>query len=349
MNLYLTADKVGTPTGGGVVTFHESLALGDLGEKCVVIDRDKLLESPHPNPRPDPWLFDDCAERLVVPARLAHIYSGTFTDTVKRLKDQGTRVSYTIAAHSIDESRKEFEELHGSYPFPHLTEPLLWQNYSGGYRLADRVIVPSLYSSSVVKEQGICDDPVFIPHGCDHVPEEKISPLPKMFTVGYLGAYGPDKGVRYLLQAWKKLNYSDSLLVLGGRESMSPYVNNLINTFGGGNVHRAGWYSDVADFYNSISLYVQPSVTEGFGIEVLEAMMYRRQVICSFGAGASFLCNNIFSTFDIRDVGRLCECIDYFHRENQALQLAGAFNRKRALNYTWDKVEEMYKTTWKEM
>ena len=27
MNLYCTADKVGTPTGGGVVTFHESEAL----------------------------------------------------------------------------------------------------------------------------------------------------------------------------------------------------------------------------------------------------------------------------------------------------------------------------------
>ena len=42
---------------------------------------------------------------------------------------------------------------------------------------------------------------------------------------------------------------------------------------------------NVGKMYNSCSVYVQPSVTEGFGIPVLEAMAYARPVIVTEGAG----------------------------------------------------------------
>jgi len=43
-----------------------------------------------------------------------------------------------------------------------------------------------------------------IPHGTT-IPKE-VKPLPSDYTVGYLGALGPDKGVLYLILAWDFAN-----------------------------------------------------------------------------------------------------------------------------------------------
>lgn len=355
-SLYLTADRVGDASGGGVVTFHESLALAEMGEKVQLVDRNALLyrHASVPLTEPDPWMWDEGAQFTFDKAtqiNLAHVYSGTFSRTVKRLKDLGVKVTYTIAAHSIEESRREFEVLYGEYPFPHLTDPELWKRYSEGYKLADRVIVPSPYSAEVVKAQGICENPVVIPHGCYEIHADRIQPLPKRFAVGYLGAYGPDKGVIYLLQAWKKLNYRDATLILGGKESCSPYVSDLIRRYGGGNIYRAGWYNEVSDFYNSISLYVQPSVTEGFGIECLEAQAYARPVLCSTGAGAHSYVPRFGSlvVFPARDVNWLADSIDAAKRDENKLVQWGQTCRNNVKQFTWDKIEKQYKDTWKSL
>jgi len=39
-----------------------------------------------------------------------------------------------------------------------------------------------------------------------------------------------------------------------------------------------GFVENLVDFYKQISVYIQPSITEGFGITPLEAMAYGRPV-----------------------------------------------------------------------
>ncbi len=357
MNLYITADQVGIETGGGKVTWEESQALQSLGP-CEVWGREQLQCQGE-----EPWKWDvrglDHIYLSSAKYNVAHFYAGTFTRTVEKLKSRGSRTTYTAAAHSVELSKQEHEKLGIPYNYPHLTDPELWKRYLGGYAAADVLICPSSHSAKVMREFGCKNRIEIIPHGVDLPPEDRIKPFPQQFRVGYLGSYGPDKGVIYLLEAWKKLNYKDALLVLAGRDSISDWTHHLIEQYGGGNICLMGWVKDVADFYNNVSVYVQPSVTEGFGIEVLEAMSFGRPVICSDGAGAVDI---VFSDYDpdtnigcyegqpfaARDVTSLCERIEWSKNYGNFISM-GLGARIEADKYTWEKVRNRYTKIWTDM
>lgn len=345
---YITADSVASETGGGVVTKNESQALKELGD-CQVYARNGGDYKIECMGNIDPWGWDEqlCVTDLQRP-KLAHFYSGTFSKTIDILKAYGSKIVYTAAAHSIEKSRKAHEDAGFKYEYPHLTNPDLWKRYISGYLAADIVICPSKHSADCMRDFG-CKRIEIIPHGIDLPETESIRPLPKTFTCGYMGSYGPDKGVKYLLQAWGKLNYKDAVLVLAGRDSNSLYVQQLINQYAGhASVVMTGWVKNVADFYNSISLYIQSSLTEGFGIEVLEAMAYKRSVICSRDAGAvDVVPHEDYQEFSHDEPDFLVSQIDYLKQHQEELNALGYDNREAAEIYTWSKIRTRYQEVWK--
>lgn len=358
--LYFTADTIGTPTGGGLVTAQEVLALKELSARMTIERRDPDLSCVEVYSReslgsnaPEPWKWDDVArykrDWFVTRPRLAHFYSGTFGKTVAALKQQGCKVVYTIAAHDKEVSKREHEKLGWGFNLLHLTEPKLWQRYIEGYKLADVIVCPSSVAAQTVKNYGpdfLHKDIRIIPHGCD-LPSE-VKSLPKSFVCGYLGSLGADKGVRYLLEAWKQLGYTDgSLLILAGKDSNTPLARQLIAQYGGGNIHLAGWQKNTSDFYNSISLYIQPSATEGWGCEVVEAAAHGRPVVCSNGAGAK----DFVSEVSVGSETRACDASHLATVIHEAktiwpLEQFGQQARERAEYYTWDKIRKQYQDLW---
>lgn len=411
--LFLTADELGTWTGGSVVASQELLALREFSEQATRQRRDPTLSSVTVFSRanlgssePEPWKWDktlvqklgaipgfeiapspyigepyrtspySTAPNHSVPDQtksdgassvgashnyyriqkrqegfpvLAHFYSGSFPWSTASLKLNGCLVTQTIAAHDKDISRREHEKLGWPFQLPHLTEHKEWMRYIDGYRRCDTIICPGEKPKEIVRNYG----PEFlqkrieiIPHGC-HLPEE-IKPLPKSFICGYAGSLGADKGVRYLLEAWKRLDYKDgSMLVLAGRDSTTPLARHMINQYGGGSIRLAGWQEKIGDFYNSISLYVQPSASEGFGLEILEAASYGRPVICSRGAGAADLLTGE-EVVDACDAEELATAINQA-KNHWILQDIGQCNRKIAEDYSWDKIRNKYKQLWTEV
>lgn len=346
--LYLTADHIEKDGGGGPsVTWHEREAFQRRAEKEIITLSRKELSSEY-NTFMEPWGWDERASSfeavILKQITRAHIYSGTFSKTVARLKEAGAKVSYTIAAHDRFISRREHEKLGYGFNYPHLTDEGLWKKYIEGYVRADHIVCPSEHSAACVRQYGGCDRITIIPHGCD-IPEFTTLP-PDRFTVGYLGAIGPDKGIVYLLQAWKKLNYKDSLLVIAGRESASQMMANLFHQYGGGCVHMAGWQRNISDFYNSLSLYVQPSATEGFGLEVLEAMAHARPTMISHHACAEVLDYNPEMTFPACNSDEIAQRIDMAKKEWNLKEI-GEDCREIAKNYSWDKIEQRYIDFWR--
>jgi glycosyltransferase involved in cell wall biosynthesis len=174
--------------------------------------------------------------------------------------------------------------------------------------------------------------------------------MPAKFTVGYLGQSGPDKGLVYLLEAWSKLNLPNCRLLMAGRgiEQMAPVWQHV---GGCGEVEFLGWVKNVSDFYNSISCYVQPSVTEGFGIEVLEAMAHGRPVIVSEGAGAADVVENKITGFVVprRNSDAIADCIMKLKNDPALCESMGAAARAVALCYTWDKIIPQYWALWRSL
>jgi glycosyltransferase involved in cell wall biosynthesis len=358
-NLYVTCDRLGTPTGGGAVTHHEFQAMMKLGAVTPVTDMGFA----------DPFRADDILSEQIDSIKdvtLAHFYAGSFTRTIKKLKARGTKVTYTAAAHDVQLSKGEHEKLGLGFNYPHLTEPALWERYVGGYLEADLLICPSTHSAEVKKKYGRTGPTNIIPHGTD-IPQTPPAPLPPTFTVGYLGAIGPDKGLVYLLQAWREAGLKDASLVLAGAHSCSDYVKSLIASQFAVSYYRPdgsvaadncdirllGWQDNIKDFYDNVSLYVQPSITEGFGIEVLEAMAYGRPVLCSTGAGAADLVPGSWR-FPAGDVTSFAHKLRQAHAiisvlkgDDQAHWLAQW--KESATPYSWGNVEEQYIKAWEEV
>ncbi len=346
VNVYLTVDRVGSNTGGGIVTYNELEALKSLGETIPITVN-------HAIPSPDPFHEDrEILWRLQRELKkhpdhqlgIAHCYAGCLSETVHWLKANNWKVTYTCAAHDIEISKREHEKLGVPFTYPHLVDPELWQRYSQGYRDADVLIVPSSVSAKTVTKQGRTGRIEVISHGVN-LPE-KVVPLPSFFKVGYLGAIGPDKGIIYLLQAWKKLNYKDAMLVIAGRQSTDPCMVEMVKKFGGGSVHLLGWVENVSDFYNGVSLYIQPSCTEGFGIEVAEAMSHGRLAICSEGAGASDVVAKKWR-FPAADPDALAEKIQEARKEHLSDMMGQLLITSRF--YTWDEIRQKYVDLWRNL
>jgi glycosyltransferase involved in cell wall biosynthesis len=354
-NLFCTADRIGTETGGGVVTWNEFQALKEYAlaakEETLLFDASTMDVSRLGLPN-SPYVQDYVADSMVLNHlsagrfKLAHFYSGMFSKTIWRLKHDGAKITQTIAAHDMVLSAEEFAKYGMAYDFPHLTNHVLFPTYIEGQLMADKVICPSTQSAEIVKRYGV-RDPIVIPHGVN-LPADS-APLPEKFTVGYLGQSGPDKGLIYLLEAWSKLNLPDCKLLMAGRgiEQMAP----VWQAVGGrGEVQFLGWVKNISDFYHSISCYVQPSVTEGFGIEVLEAMAHGRPVIVSDGAGASNVVTHGYDgfVFPKRDVEALCtHLLQLKEKPINYMEPMKAVVRNTASKYTWDKIIPQYQAVWK--
>lgn len=350
-NLFCTADHIGSQTGGGVVTWNESQALRELGGTMESLGANLINPAAYGYPN-SPYVQDYLADSMLLQLDphfdLVHFYSGMFGKTIWRLKAAGAKITQTIAAHDMQLSAEEFAKYGLAYDFPHLVNRTLFMTYVEGQLMADKVICPSAQSAEIVKRYGVVD-PIVIPHGIPG-PIGTPAPMPQKFTVGYLGQCGPDKGLRYLLEAWSKLNLPNCRLVMAGRgiEQMAPVWQSV---GGRGEVEFLGWVKDVNAFYDSISVYVQPSVTEGFGIEVLEAMARGRPVVVSDGAGASNVVsgNTDGFVFPKRDVNQLCEQILTLEHDKGMLENMGLAARVSAAFYTWDRIWPQYQMVWKNL
>ena len=342
-SLYVTADKISMESGGGAATVNELEALRSVSDDVFVLSRDNINPELFKQSPESPFLWDSFALEQVKDKHfdLAHFYSWTFTQTVRYLKDHGTKVSYMVAAHDRALSIEEFHRFGLEYPFHHISDDKLFEIYSEGYRLADVVLTQSHKSIPILKEMR-CKNIKVVPGGI--IWPKEVRPPPEKFRVGYTGAYGPDKGVRYLIESWSLLNYSDAELVLSGMDSkmLEPFVRQFAKQ---GNFILPGRVANVADFYNSISVYVQPAVTTGFDLEVPEAMSYGRPVLATVGTGASDLITDGEQGFvvPIRNPEAIAEKIEWLRKNPEKLVVMGEKAKRKARNYTWSRIQKLYK------
>ena len=335
MLLYVTADRIGVETGGGHVTKHELEALAQVGPVTVV----------NPPPQQDPFATENAIPEIdLTGVKLAHFYSGTFPKFAQKLKDAGVKITYTAAAPDVKLSKEEFTMYGMNYELPHLTDPELFAKYLHSYKISDKIICPSYHSKSVMEGFGCTNQIDVVPHGCDSM---RPSKYPTTFTVGYLGQIGPDKGLIYLLRAWEELGYKDAVLQLAGSQSvgMIQYVRRMKK----GHVNILGYVKSIEKFYNSCNVYVQPSVTEGFGIEILEALNCHRPVIASDGAGGADCINDCGIIVKKRDVRQLMGAIDHLKKNKENFDFMAKNCAENVKRYTWDKVKDMYVKIWKEL
>jgi len=85
----------------------------------------------------------------------------------------------------------------------------------------------------------------------------------------------PQKGIKYLLLAMKTIltKFPEAKLEIVGTGSLLNELQSLSNKLGISNsIKFLGKFTDVIPFYKRMDIFVLPSLYEGFGIVILEAM-----------------------------------------------------------------------------
>jgi len=343
-SLYATADTIGTETGGGLVTKNELEALKAVSDEVIVLSRNEIAPPKFHQPE-SPFLEDYFALEMIKDRHfdLAHFYAGCFSHTIRWLKSQNVKVSYTVAAHDRRVSIEEFHRLGMEYPFHHISDDNLFSIYTEGIRLADLVIAPSTKSAEVLKSDIGCKNVMVVPHGVN-LPR-RVKPIPERFDVAYVGAIGPDKSLIDLIQAWGLLSYPDSRLILAGSgtETLEPFVRQITDK---GNFALLGRVPDVSEVYNACSIAVFPSTTEGFGLGILEAMAHGRPVIASEGAGASEIVKDAGFVVRIRNPQAIADKIHWLKNNRDFAISMGGIGRLIAKKYQWRTIRGKYKRLW---
>jgi len=143
-------------------------------------------------------------------------------------------------------------------------------------RRANLVVVPSKYFSTELNKTGVKSSFHIYPSG--GVNRSKFYPLDMgndLFTVGYVGRLAEGKGVEYLLEASRTLEFPHKVLIIGNgplKEILSKQAIDLKL----GNVEFAGSVpnAELVKYYNSMDVFVFPTVrkAESFGNVAIEAM-----------------------------------------------------------------------------
>lgn len=145
---------------------------------------------------------------------------------------------------------------------------------------------------------------------CFH-PDAKqyIYQLPERFIL-FVGSLQPRKNLQALWIAWSEIKneYQNLWLVIAGRHS-SIYAKTELAA--SERVHFLGYIPEeaLAGLYAKATLFVLPSLDEGFGLPALEAMACGTPVIVSSGGALPEVVGSAGLIFDLRQPGSLSPMI----------------------------------------
>lgn len=202
--------------------------------------------------------------------------------------------------------------------------------------LSDHIFVASSMTQRSLLEVGVSAEKIsIIPYGA---PTEYFQPQLKqdsIFRALYVGRMSPRKGVQYLLSAWKALNLPNAELLFVG-SNMLP--ENWISPYQYYYKHVASVpHASLNKYYSSANVLVFPSLVEGFGLVLTEAMACGIPVITTPNtAGPDIITDGIEGFIvPIRDEAALQEKIEWCYQNPEALAEMGRAARLKAEQLSW--------------
>ena len=156
------------------------------------------------------------------------------------------------------------------------------------FAMADAVICASSFTKHSLAAAGSNAPAHVVGYGVDLdlFSARTTAPVAKPLTVGFVGALSQRKGARYLLGALAALPKSSTKLIIYTRTSVD---RDLIRGFESVDIEIRGGLSDaaLAADLKQCDLVALPSIAEGFGLVILEAMACGVPVLCTTSTGGA--------------------------------------------------------------
>lgn len=188
----------------------------------------------------------------------------------------------------------------------------------------------------------------FIPNGVNYPDLRKAEVITKKFSLNkneyilFLGRLVPEKGIKYLIQAFKEVKTNKKLVIAGGSSDTNEFEKELKELAKSDErIIFTGFVQgkELEELYSNAYLYCLPSDLEGMPLSLLEAMSYGNCCLVSDIEECSSVIEDkgiVFKKSDINDLKRKLQraCDDLQMVEKYKVEASNFICKK----YNWDDV-----------
>ncbi|OGE64908.1 hypothetical protein A3I48_03360 [Candidatus Daviesbacteria bacterium RIFCSPLOWO2_02_FULL_36_7] len=231
-----------------------------------------------------------------------------------------------------------------AYSFKRLSYKVVFRN---AVNKACKIIVPSNFvKDQLIAEWKINTEKIIVtPEAVDQTILNLSQKTLKQANIKkpyifYIGNAHPHKNVDGLIENFLKLKekYTDLRLVLSGQDHY--FWQRIKSQFQHKDIIFTGQISDeeLVSLYRSAECFVMPSLEEGFGIPILEAMACCCPVVASKAGALPEVGGDAAIYFDPGDRGDMCEKIDMVLKLEETRKTLIAKGLKRYKEFSWEKL-----------
>jgi glycosyltransferase involved in cell wall biosynthesis len=165
---------------------------------------------------------------------------------------------------------------------------------------------------------------------------------PYLLAVGNLQ---PRKNLVRLLESFKAIlahGHDVELVIVGPRRYRADDAVEAAGAVAE-RVHFTGYVTDrqLAACYRSSTLFVFPSLYEGFGLPALEAMAQGVPIACSSAGSLPEVCGDSALYFDPRSVEEMTAAIERLLADTELRRKLGAAGVERAKDFSWTRTADL--------
>jgi len=168
----------------------------------------------------------------------------------------------------------------------------------------------------------------------------------------YLGTNKPHKNLQKLIEAWAAVQGDDAQLVLAGPwDPRYPEPTEMVARKGLETVRLLGPVAeqDLPGIYAGATVFVFPSLYEGFGLPVLEAMACGTAVICSNVSSLPEVAGGAARMVNPVSVGELAEAIGEVLGDEALRQDLRERGLAQARRFSWEQTSQSTLTRYRQM
>jgi len=207
------------------------------------------------------------------------------------------------------------------------------------YELATRLLCPSDFTAKTFLYKGYAkeklarhiygvDDKVYHPSTKPHHPKGGLTML-------FVGVCAVRKGVHFALEAWLKSPASTNGTFLIAGEFLPAYREKLAPMLSHPSIRVLGHRRDVPELMRESDILILPSIEEGFGLVVTEAMASGCVPLAS--EACTEICNHMVTglVHQVGDVATLAQQITLLHQDRALLERLRATSLRMVPEITW--------------
>jgi glycosyltransferase involved in cell wall biosynthesis len=247
-----------------------------------------------------------------------------------------------IFDNEINKNPKALNSLSQENEYKYSKEDLIWMAKES--QLADFYIVTSYFAKKTLMENGIASDKIrIVPYGVDlsqFNPKSQFRKINSDLRILFIGSFNQRKGLTYMLDAVQNLQqkaYNISLSMTGrgimDMETVQQYDLKNFNCY-----YNLPLDKMIALMHES-DVFLFPSLCEGFGLVILQAMATGLPVISTQNTIAADIVENYKTGIIIptQNVSEIENAILYFINNPDKVEKMGKSAIQIASDLTWDK------------